>query len=107
MAKNKIACGDVLDYTAGGTITSGQPVLMGDLLGVALKDGVSGDVIPVAVEGVFEVKITSGQTPAIGTKVYWDGTDAITTTVGSNKVAGYVAETVASGATTVKLRLIG
>lgn len=52
MTDKFVARGDVMNYVAGGTITSGQVVVTGHTLGVALKSGGSGDVIPVAIEGV-------------------------------------------------------
>lgn len=81
MAKNLVACGDVLDYTvpSSTTITSGQPVLVGDLLGVAIIGGTTDDVISVQVEGVFTIaKRTHATTAAMaqGTKVYWDATNS-------------------------------
>jgi predicted RecA/RadA family phage recombinase len=108
MAKNQIACGDVIDYTAAATITSGDPVLMGDLLGVAQISGVSGDVIPVAIEGVYEIAKTNPQVQAIGVKLYWDaGTSTLTTTASTNKLAGYVARAAGSTDATVWCRLVG
>ncbi|MGZ5302516.1 MAG: DUF2190 family protein, partial [Bacteroidia bacterium] len=102
MAKNLIACGDVFDYTAGATIASGDPVLVGELLGVALVGGVSGDVIPVQVEGVFEIaKRTHASSAAMaqGSKLYWDATNSRidnTDNSAANKHIGYAYKAAAS-----------
>lgn len=42
MTDKFVARGDVMNYVAGGTITSGQVVVTGHTLGVALKGGGSG-----------------------------------------------------------------
>lgn len=72
MAKNFVARGDVVDFIAAGDITSGQIVVMGHTLGVALKDGVSGDTVPVAIEGVFEVPKVSAAVFVVGEKLVFD-----------------------------------
>lgn len=113
MAQNHIACGDVLPYVAGGTVTSGTPLLVGDLLGVPLASGVSGDTISVAVEGVFSMaKRTHASTAAItqGSKVYWDDTNKRidnTDNSGANKHIGWAYEAAISTAATVNVRLLG
>jgi len=114
MAQNFITCGDVLDYTAGGAIASGAPVLVGDLLGVALvAAAASGDVIAVQVEGVFEIaKRTHASSAAMaqGTKLYWDAGNSRldnTDNSGANKHVGYAYAAAASTAATVYARLLG
>src|SRR5690349_14311412 len=77
MAQNLIACGDVFDYTvpSSTTIASGDPVLVGKKLGIALVSGTEDDIIPVQMEGVFSVtKKTHASTQALaqGDAVYWD-----------------------------------
>ena len=114
MATNLIACGDVLDYTvpAATTITSGQPVLVGDLLGVAITGGTTGDVIAVQIEGVFEIAKRTHATNAVitqGSKVYWDaGNSRIDNTdnSGANKHIGWAYAAAASTATTVQVNLL-
>ena len=64
--------GDVLSYTAGATITAGQIVELKHVLGVALKSGVSGDVLPVAIEGCFTVPKVSAAVWVVGEKLIWD-----------------------------------
>lgn len=66
------ARGDVMDYVAGGAITSGQVVVMGHTLGVALKSGGAGETVPVAIEGVFELPKVSGAVFVQGEKLIFD-----------------------------------
>jgi predicted RecA/RadA family phage recombinase len=72
MTDKFVARGDVLNYIAAGAITSGQVVVMGHTLGVALKSGVSGDTIPVAIEGVFELPKVAAAVFAVGEKLIFD-----------------------------------
>jgi len=73
MSKNQVQRdGKVMDYVAGGTITSGAVVDMQHCIGVALASGVSGDTIPVAIEGVFELPKVSAAVFVQGEKLIWD-----------------------------------
>jgi len=115
MAKNLVACGDVLDYTVpnGETIVSGAPVLVGDVLGVALVGGIEGETIAVQIEGVFELpKKTHATTEALaqGAPVYFDdaeGQKKMTNSDanGANKLVGYAYAAAASTASTVQVLL--
>jgi len=110
---NKVACGDVLDYVAGGTITSGQAVLTGDLLGVAVTSGVSGDTIALQIEGVFTLaKVASGSGKAWtqGQKLYWVAGSSsldVTDNSGANKHVGYAFAAALTTDTTGQVRLLG
>lgn len=98
--------GEVITITASGTISSGDPVLMTDIVGIAQNDAVSGDLVTVALEGVYEVTKLSTDTPAVGQALYWDaGNSRFTTTASTHKKAGYAWKAEISGATTVLLRL--
>jgi len=109
MANNFIQPGDVLDYTCAGTVTSGTPFLMGTVLAVPLKSGVSGDVIPVQVTGVFTfTKGTgSGTAIALGGLAYWDDSaKKVTGAASGNTAIGYgvIAAANADATCTVKLK---
>jgi predicted RecA/RadA family phage recombinase len=107
MAQNYIESGERKDFVLSGTVTSGSIVEIGDMVGVALGSGVSGETIVVALEGVFELpKVTGAIT--IGQKVYSNGSGSITTSdnSGANKVAGYAWVAATSSATVVKVKLL-
>ena len=102
MAKEavKIQEGGVIDYIAGATIANGDVVPLTDRVGVALDDAVSGDVISLALEGVYEITGNTANTFAIGTVVYFDAVDRNVTTdadTGTNIAAG-IAVTALAGA---------
>lgn len=105
--KNFVQPGKVIDYTvpSATTITAGQIVAVGKLVGVASKNGVEGDVVPVYVEGVFTV---SKEADAItqGDKLYYkSSTGTVTTTASGNTFCGYAVTTQLSGDTTVQVKL--
>lgn len=106
MARNYDQLGKVWDHTAGSNLTSGQPVLMGDVLGVALSDIANGSSGSVAVSGTFTIAKLSTDTPAQGAALYWDaGNSRLTTTASTHKLAGYAAAAAGNGDTTVRVRL--
>lgn len=73
MTTKQVQQGDVLDYTAGGAIASGAVVELKHSVGIALKAAAaSGDVIPVAVEGVYTAAKVTGTAWLTGEKLIWD-----------------------------------
>lgn len=97
--------GKVMDYVAGGTLASGDVVaLSGVGCGIVAKDAVSGDVVSLALEGVFEVPSTGAISQ--GAKVYWNGT-AATATASTNTLMGVAMKAAASNKVEVKLMLLG
>ena len=88
--KNFIQPGETLTLTAPSTVTSGQLVVVGSIVGVANFDAASGDDIEVDIEGVFELPKVSGDAIVVGDKLYWNGT-ALTKTqgTGSKPLVGY------------------
>jgi predicted RecA/RadA family phage recombinase len=105
---NKIQNGDKLHLTAAAVITGGSLVVVGGLVGVAVKDAAIGDVIAVELEGVFEVpKVTgSGKSFAVGDAVYVIVADkTVTPTATDNTLVGYAFTAASTTAETVQVRL--
>jgi predicted RecA/RadA family phage recombinase len=106
MAKTYIQPGEVLDVTLAAIITSGSGLLIGKRLGVALTDGAVGDTIAAQVKGVFNLPKLSTDVVAQGDLLYWDNTNKrLTTTVGTNTLAGYATAAASGTATTVNISL--
>lgn len=110
MARTYQAPGLVLQHTAAATISAGDPIKMGDTLGIALSDAVSGDVISVSVEGVHEVVKVAGTAWTQGAKVDYDASASgfnigITPAAGDVSDAGVAALAAASAATVGYLKL--
>ena len=94
-----------MTITAGATITSGDGVLVGNVFGVALGSGVSGDKIVLATEGVFILPKATGAISQ-GAKLYWDGTSKVlTTTASGNTLVALAWKAAISGAATVEAAL--
>jgi predicted RecA/RadA family phage recombinase len=64
--------GQVLDVTAGGTITNGSVQRVSHTVGVALKGAASGEVYPLKIAGRFRVPKATGTAWAQGEKLIWD-----------------------------------
>lgn len=106
MTTKFIQPGLALDHTPGSNVSAGDVVVMGVRVGVALADIASGEVGAVQVDGIFELPKLSTDVIAQGALVYWDTTPGeITTTVGSNVLAGYAAVAAGNGTTTCKVKL--
>lgn len=96
--------GEVIDYTAGANIASGQVVLMGARIGVALKAIANGETGPMQVTGVFNIAKLFTDNMAQGALLYWDNTNSrLTTTASGNTLAGFAAA--AAGATTTSVNI--
>jgi len=72
MATNYVQPGDVIQFTAGATISSGDVVKMGSTLGVALQDIANGATGSVAIRGVFTVPKVTAAVIAQGDSLTWD-----------------------------------
>lgn len=72
MATNYQQVGEVVQYTAGANIISGQVVKIGNMLGVALQDIANGETGPVMVKGVFVVPKVTAAVIAQGESLTWD-----------------------------------
>jgi predicted RecA/RadA family phage recombinase len=108
--KNLVADGKVLKYkVTAATVNSGDVLIIGKMVGIAVTDGAAGDTIAVAIDGVFSLPKGSG-TLAQGVQAYVnvaEGTGAITIvgTATGNTFAGYVWADAASSDATVDVKL--
>jgi predicted RecA/RadA family phage recombinase len=88
---NQVNRGKAIEITATAAISSGQPVLVGSLVGIASSKYAVGDTAVIWLYGAFLVnKAAEAWTP--GAKVYWDNTNNVfTVTAGANTFAGYAS----------------
>lgn len=106
MAKNHIQPGHVLDHVAATAITSGQVVLLGVRIGVALGNAAIGETVAVQVKEVFNLPKVTANVVAQGALLYWDNTaKLLTTTATANTLAGYAAAAASGTDTTVDIAL--
>ncbi len=103
--------GEQMNVTLGSTTAYHALVSVGSyMIGIARKSGVSGDVIAVDVEGVFEFAKASGSALNQGTPVTVavDGTTHVATATATSAGStsnGVVWEDAASAATSVLVKI--
>lgn len=103
--KNFVKKGEVLDYTAGANILSGELVVSGDLAGVAVADIANGEVGSVNLKGVYKFPKVAGAVTQ-GQKLYLVVADKnLTTTASTNVLVGVANKAAGSGDATVELLL--
>lgn len=77
--KNFIQTGDMISVPAPATVSSGDIVVVGGLIGVAATDAASGAPVEIKLSGAFTLPKVSAQAWAtVGLPIYWDGTAATT-----------------------------
>ena len=106
--KNAIGSGDIVEVTLAGTVASGAPVQIGQMFGLAMEAGVSGDVIAIARVGVFD-QVPKNNTEAFtdGQLVYWDGTELRNASATGRLIVGLAVGAAASAAATATVYLDG
>jgi predicted RecA/RadA family phage recombinase len=114
MATNYVQPGKTKTITAGATLTSGQVVRVGNILGVALQAIANGATGPVAIEGVFTVPKVSAAVIADGESLTWDASAAAfddnLATPATGDVTGPPAvamEAAGAGVTSLKVKFTG
>ncbi len=92
MATNYQHEGKIIPHVGAADLTAGTPVVMGVLVGVPITDIATGATGSVAIDGVWTLPLKSGDTPAIGVKMYWHVTNGnITVTSTGATLAGVCA----------------
>lgn len=106
----QLADGDRIKVTLSGTVSAGAVYVGDSLAGIYLQSGVSGDVVPVALEGVFTVTTTAAgaasKFTAVLDKVYATSSGKASNTAGTP--LGHTIEASAStsgGGESIKVRL--
>lgn len=83
-----------------------SPVVVGELVGVALADIAPKEEGSLAVEGVFRLPAKTGEAFAVGQQLYWDpSAKQLTTTASSLKKIGYAFAAKASEGTSAAVKL--
>jgi predicted RecA/RadA family phage recombinase len=118
--KELIKQGKVIEYTVpeSETVTSGQAVVMGSLVGFAITDGAEDDVVNVAICGVFDGPKSDEEEIEQGALLYYNTeTEQFTTeatreedgdpdpVVVNNIKVGFAHEAAAEEATSVSVNL--
>ncbi|MBL4709750.1 MAG: DUF2190 family protein [Flavobacteriales bacterium] len=107
--KNFVQEGAIVDHVAASAITSGDVVLIGPLVGVAVTDIANGETGSVAIEGVFDIAKNTSTVMAVGSTPRWDvsATEISTAAAASGDVGGafVVVKAALSADATVNVKL--
>lgn len=106
--KNYIQPGKTVTVTAPATVTSGQLVVVGSLIGVAAYDAAPGAEVEIDTEGVFTLPKVLTDVVAQGDKLFWDsGVAKVTKTAGtgSKPFVGVARAAAGNGISEVECRL--
>ena len=102
MAKNLASNGHTINVVAGGDVVAGDVADIGDLIGVALNSGASGDTIVYALTGVWDIPGASGEAYTLGEEVGVTANEAVKAGTGS-----YAMEGTGTGPATVAIMING
>jgi predicted RecA/RadA family phage recombinase len=104
--KNFIQDGQHLDYASTAAVVSGQAILIGTKIGVAMKDYAANELGIYRVTGVIELPKKAADAPAVGAALYWDNTNKyLTVTASGNTYAGWAFAAAAGAAATVVTKI--
>lgn len=105
--KNYFQDGKILNVTLAAAVASGEAAKIGAAFGVYVAPGVTGEVVPFSVEGVYELPKDTSVVTGFGHLLYWDDTaKKVTITATNNTKIGYAIEAAATGVATVKVKLV-
>jgi predicted RecA/RadA family phage recombinase len=102
--KNFVQNGDNIDVIASAAYTSGQLVIEGNLVGVAVADIASGATGSIATKGVYAFQKEAAATLVQGDIAYYDTTTKKLDATNTNPAVGYV---VAVSGDTVHVKISG
>jgi predicted RecA/RadA family phage recombinase len=106
MAKNYIQRGDVLTIPAPANTLSGEPIIIGELRGVALGNAAETAPLDVQTEGVFELPKVAADAFDIGDSVFYDSATKLVKATGADPAKlGYAVTGAAASSATVNVKL--
>ncbi|MEL4280707.1 MULTISPECIES: DUF2190 family protein [Shewanella] len=104
--KNYIQDGKTISFTPTAAVASGEAVLLGMLLVVAIGAIAANTAGEGVTEGVFELPKKSTDVVALGVELYWDDTEKeLTTTDTDNTKVGKAWAAAASNTETVWVKI--
>ena len=108
MANNFVQPGDVITIPAPAAVASGEPVIAGDIKGIAAGAAASGQPVDVNTSGVWDLSKVSANAFALGAKVYWDASAKLaTSTASGNTLIGVAVAAAGASTASVRVRLSG
>lgn len=108
MAKNYVAAGRTITFTAPYARNPGEAALLGSIVGISLGTLANAASGEWAVEGVWDVAKVNAQAWTAGALIYWDDSAKLFTNVStSNTRVGIAALAAANPSATGRVRLNG
>lgn len=107
--KNKRQDTGLIQFTAAGTLTSGQGFLLGETFGVIGADAIAGEeaVLHAQPGNVFELPCLTTDVIGVGDSLYWDvSADELTLVATANWFAGKAANAAGNGVVLVELMIV-
>lgn len=102
--KNYVQKGNALDVIASSAYSSGEIVIEGNLVGVAVADIASGETGSISARGVYQFEKESAASLAQGDIAYYDASSKKLDATTSNPAVGYVVKV---DGNTVDLKIVG
>ena len=103
--KNSVSTGSVITHTPSAAVSSGQMILIGTKVGVAVVDIAANASGSVQMTGVFTIAKAADNVTQ-GAALYWNNTTKVlTTTASGNTYAGYAIDAAGSGVGTVNINI--
>lgn len=105
--KNYTGKANSINYTAGADISSGEVVVVNDIVTVAAGDIANGSEGVLLLEGEFEVAKQASLAINQGDQVFWDAGNDEADKTGSNVPMGVCTKAAAESDTKVRVKLHG
>lgn len=106
--KNYVHPGDTITVVAPSNVASGDLVIIGGLVGVAVADADSGAEVEIMTRGVFDLPKTSAQAWAtVGLAIYGTTSGPATTSTSDTTLIGKNVATAANPSAIGRVRLNG
>lgn len=114
MANNYTVPGNVIEFTPTVAVTSGQVVVIGNLLAIAAGDIAANTAGNAFIDGVFTVPKVTTAVITVGSPLLWDASaakfDVSTATPATGDVSGgsvVAMQNAGNGTTTVEVKFTG
>lgn len=100
--------GQTIPHTPVSAVSAGDVVVVGEIVAVANHAIAASAAGALSIEGTYSMPKATTSSSAItaGAKLYWDASgEVVTTTAGSNKIAGYATEAADDDDSSINVKL--
>lgn len=98
--------GKTIDYTLAKNVKVGEVVPLGEMVGIAVVAGATGEVIALEIEKVWTINAKNSDVITIGDTLYWDDTNNVLTKTSTNNTkAGKAISSKGATAGTINIKI--